>query len=80
VHRLAVRDIEPVKREAARFPQDREPRLLQPDDLIGVEIVDTDHAIAAREQRPGDVVADETRNTCHQDGHATLLPRYRTLE
>ncbi len=75
VHRRAIGDVERVEREAVGPCKPSSRACFSRDVVIGVEIVDADHALAARQQRPGDVVADEPRNTRHQDCHATLLPR-----
>jgi hypothetical protein len=40
--------------------------------IIGVEIVDPHHLLAARQQRHADVVADEAGRTGEEDSHLQL--------
>ena len=56
LHRVAIRDIHRVEHKNPSFPQDREPRLLQPNVVECIEIVDADDAIATRQECPGNVV------------------------
>ena len=46
----------------------REPRFLQRDIVVGVEVVDAGHASALREERERGVHADESRAAGHEDG------------
>ena len=48
-----------------------QPRLLQPHIIIVVQVVQADHAVAARQQRLGDMVADEPGAAGDQDLHGS---------
>jgi len=48
--------------------------LLQAHVVIGVEVVDPDHGLAAGEQRLGDVITDEPGGPGHQDWHVLAIP------
>ena len=50
--------------------QPGEPVALEPGIVIGVEVVDADHRLAAREQRRGDRRPDEPGDAGDEDGHA----------
>ena len=51
-----------------------QPRELQVDVVVVVEVVEPDHGVAAREQALRDVHADETGGAGDQDFHS-MLPR-----
>jgi hypothetical protein len=81
VERVGLREVELVEGEGpAGLAQVRQPRLLQGDRVIVVQIVDPDHGVAAGEQCPGDVHPDEPGDTgdeyrhCHPDPSATSSP------
>ena len=67
--RLMVGNIEAVKSEAGFAREPREPRLLQPDVVIVVHIIHADDSFAARQQRLGDVIADEPGGAGDEDCH-----------
>ncbi len=58
----------------------RQPRLFQRDAVIIVEIVDTDDGVAAREQAPGHVIADEAGRAGHENTHQVVCSPRRGLE
>src|SRR5690606_8099026 len=74
----AVRELDALEREVGRAGKPLEPRLLQCRVVVRVQVVEADDAFAAREQRLGDVVADETGGAGDEDHAAPaapLLPR-----
>ena len=74
--RFPVGDVRLAKDEAGRRLRERsEPRLLERDVVVGVEVVDADHVIAAGGKCAGGVVADEARNP--GDQYPQLSPRRR---
>ncbi len=69
IHRLAVREVDPLEPELFLRPQPREPRLLERRVVVRIEVVEADHLVAAREQLPGHVVADEARRAGDEYPH-----------
>ena len=67
-HRLPIRKITPREGEAGKLPKLGEPRLLQGDVIIGVEIVEADDAAARLQQAARQMKADEPGRARHQDG------------
>ena len=67
LHAGAVGEIELVEGEAVAPLKLREPRLLQPHVVVGIEIVEPDHLVAAVEQRLGGVVSDEAGGAGDED-------------
>ena len=72
-HRGAVGDVRAVEAKAAMPRQTLQPRVLQPHIVVGVDFIDADHLLAARQQRLGDVIADEAGGSGQQNGH--IVPR-----
>jgi hypothetical protein len=68
-HAVAVGEVEPFEAEAIMAVEAGEPRLLQGGIVIIVEIVDADDLVAAFEQDPGRLVADEAGRSRHQNAH-----------
>ena len=58
--RVRIGQVELLEREPVPAGKLREARLLEGDVVVGVEVVDADHRVAAREQRRGRVHPDET--------------------
>ena len=52
----------------------RETRLFQADIVIVVDDIDTDDALAARQQRQGHMIADKARRPGHHHSHVRLTP------
>ena len=67
--RLVIREIDLHEAEGSGVQprSSGQPLLLQPRIVIGIEIVDADHALAALEQRRGDMVADEAGGAGDED-------------
>src|SRR5690606_41731390 len=65
---LLVGEVDAVERERRVAPQPLEPRLLEPDVVVVVEVVDADDRVAALQQALGQVVADEPRGSRDQHG------------
>ena len=61
-----------VERKPAPPLQPRQPGLLQADVVVGIEVVQAQHALAAAQQGLGDMVADEPGGAGQQDGHAPI--------
>ena len=69
-------DLEEAECAGAELAQLGEPVRFQPGVVISVEIVDADHPVAALEQPPGDVVADEAGDAGDEcRGHGTHRSR-----
>ena len=68
--RRAIADVGAPEAEAALARQLRQPRLLQRDIIVVVEVVDADHGLAARQQRPTDMRADEAGGAGQEDRHS----------
>jgi len=66
---VTVGNIELGEGKARISAQQGQARLLQPHIVVIVEVVDADYPIAALEQRPGDVKADEPGSTGEKDRH-----------
>ena len=47
----------------------REARLLERGIVVGIEVVEADDLVAARQKALGNVVADEARRTGHEHAH-----------
>ena len=75
--RLVIAEIafDEAERLARRRRHPRETVALQRDRVIGVEIVDPDHAMATRHQCLGQRGTDEARRSGNQNVHAGLLAR-----
>ena len=73
VDRGPVGDVELVEREVGVLEL-LQPRELEVDVVVLVEVVESDHGVAAREQALRDVHADETGGAGDEDFHS-LLPR-----
>ena len=58
-----------VKPKPRVLPQPVQPRLLQPHIIVVVQVVDADDRIAPRQQRLGNMVADEAGAAGDQDLH-----------
>ena len=82
-HRREIGDIDGVELEAGAGLQEREARLFQRDIVIGVEIVDADHLLAAVEQPQRDVKPDKPRaagnQPCHRDRPNPACPAYSSM-
>ena len=74
-HGVGVGDVDPLELEARPADQARDPRLLQARVVIGVEVVDADHLLAAVEQALGDEPPDESRRSGDDDHARTSLIR-----
>src|SRR5690606_40196913 len=68
-----VGDVEPGEGEAGALLQPLEARALERRIVVGVEIVDPDHLLAALKQGEADVEADEAGATGHDDRHASTF-------
>ena len=68
-HAVVVGDVQPVEAEAGLFGQPRQPRLLERNVVIVVEVVDADDLFAARKQRLSDVITDEAGGAGHEEAH-----------
>ena len=68
-HGVAVGNVGLEEGEALVLAQRLQPGELQDGVVIGAEIVDADHRLAARQQGTGDVAADEAGGTGDEDGH-----------
>ena len=80
-HARAVGEIELDEAEARRgFSSDREPRLLEPDVVVVVEVVEADHLVAALEQDLRRVVADEAGGAGDEDFHVRAARPLRPPE
>ena len=73
--RLPIGHVRCVKCEAWLAIQPRQPRLLQPHVVVGVQVVHAEHALAARQQRLGDMITDEARRSGQQDRHSGRATR-----
>jgi hypothetical protein len=71
--RAALGDVEALKDEARLTREFGEPRLLERDRVIGVEVVDADHRLASREQGQTGVEPDEAGGAGDEDGHASRV-------
>ena len=69
LHRIAVGDIELREGKALDGLQRRAPRLLERRVVVGIEVVEAEHPLAAGEQGLGDVRADEAGCAGDDDGH-----------
>src|SRR5215469_5688957 len=69
VDRLPISDIRAVEGKSRLSLQACQPRLLQPDVVIVVEVVHADYARAARQQRLSHMIADEPRDPGQQNTH-----------
>jgi hypothetical protein len=63
----ALGEVQLAEAEARVPPQLRQPRLLEGDVVVVVEAVDPDEVVAARQQAPADMKADEAGRAGHQD-------------
>ena len=68
-HGLAVGDVGAGEGEARVWLQQGEPRFLEAHVVVVVQIVHAEDALAAREQRPAHVEADEAGGPGHEDRH-----------
>ena len=73
--RLTIGHVRRAKCEARLAVQPRQPRLLQPHVVVGVQVVHAQHALAARQQRLGDMIANEARRSGQQDRHSGRATR-----
>ena len=64
-----VGNVDVVKGKAGMAAQAGQPRLLQGDGIIGVEIINADHLFATRDQGFRHMIADETCRTRDQNCH-----------
>ena len=69
LHGAAIGDVEALEGEIPETLEQRQPRLLQVDVVIVVEVVDADDLIAALEQGLGGVKADETGRAGDEKAH-----------
>ena len=74
-HRLALDDVELLKEEPGTPAQALEPRPLEPDVVVGVQIVDTNDFIAAIEQLVCQRRADESSRSRDKNPHFRLSSR-----
>ncbi len=79
VHPGAVREVELDEAEPRVLAQDREPRFLQRRVVVVVEVVETDHLVAAIEEPAGDVKADEAGRAGDEDLHGHSLASASSL-
>ena len=70
--RLRLRDVHPRHAEVRIGRQPRRPQVLQRDVVIGVEVINPDHGLAALKQPLGDEEADEARGPGDDDGHVAF--------
>ncbi len=68
-HARAVGQVEFLEAESVLFAKPCEPGLLQRRIVVGIQVVEADDLVAAREQESGDVVADEACRTRDQHFH-----------
>ena len=68
-HRLIVGEIELDEAERRQLLQLRQPRLLQRDVVVVVEVVEADDLMPAGKQAPGGVKSDEPGGACQQIFH-----------
>ena len=80
VERGHVGEVELVEGEAiaTRFDQRRHPVALQADRVIGIEVVDPHHHVAARQQGAGQGVTNEAGGAGNQNAHGAS-PNRRAL-
>ena len=76
-HRLAVGDIGAHEVKVPVGFQQGEPGLFEAHVVVGVHVIHAEDALAAREQRPADVEADEAGGPGHEDRHRAGYPRKR---
>src|SRR6185312_4583436 len=74
--RAALGEIELMEGEAWQRLQLGEPRFLERHGVIGVEIVDADHMLAAAQQRCRGVHADEAGSAGDEHGHGVPPRRF----
>jgi len=72
--RAALRQVQPLEAEARPGLQARQARLLQRRVVVGIQAVDAEHGLAARQQPFGHGSADESRHAGYQDGHEPPSP------
>ena len=70
LHGLAVRKLDLLEAEVRIALQQLQARELQPRIVVGVEVVEAGHVLAALQQRARGVKADETGRTGDQELHA----------
>src|SRR6266571_2583291 len=68
-HRLALDDVELLKKEPGTRAQALEPRLLEPDVVVGVQIVDAHNLVAAIEQLVHQRRTDESGSSRDKNLH-----------
>ncbi len=71
LHGLAITDVGTHEAEVGLLLEDRVAPLLEPGVVVRVEVVVADHLVAALEQGPGDMKADESGAAGQQDSHET---------
>ena len=74
--RAALGDVELVKRKAVVGCQARKPGFLERHIVIRIEVIDTDHRVAARQQRRRNMIPDEPRRPGHQNLHLASVTRH----
>ena len=67
-HTGTVGEIELHEFKAGKLGEFGQPCVLQLRIVIGVQVIESDHGLAARQQPARDVIADEARSARHQDG------------
>jgi hypothetical protein len=65
----AVGEFEPVEFESGVFEELLQPGFLQPNVVIGVEVIDAHHGVSPLEESQGGMVADEAGGTGKQEFH-----------
>src|SRR5206468_10890277 len=76
-HRLALDDVELLKKEPGTRAQALEPRLLEPDVVVRVQIVDAHNLVAAIEQLVRQRRTDESGSSRDKDLHFCSLSNWQ---
>src|SRR4051794_5063763 len=66
-HRFAIGEIELDELEVLASAEDLEPSVLQRDVVVLIEVVETDHLVAALEQCPRRMKTNESGGACNED-------------
>ena len=70
LHADAIREVKFFEPESAPGTEPRKTRFLERRIVIGIEVVEADDLVAAREQALGHVITDEARGTGDQHAHS----------
>src|SRR5204863_5452121 len=69
-----IGEVELDELEVLASAEDLEPSVLQRDVVVLIEVVETDHLVAALEQYPRRMKTNESGGACNEDSQTGLLP------